>query len=287
MMMIMNNPLMQSENFLISAQEHFESFLKQFLISLETPSTEIKDAMSYMLLDGGKRLRPVLVYASGLLFNVPLELLNIPAVAIELIHTYSLIHDDLPAMDDDDYRRGKLSCHKKFSEATAVLTGDALLTLAFEILSDRTRNKLNPTQCLNMIQVVSHAAGYQGMIAGQMLDLDSNQKSQEQIAHIQHLKTAELFCASLALGAYASASITEHDLKQLKQFGNQFGLAFQIRDDLLDQDQTNENSSMLRVVSVEKANQLVNSLFNDCKKILAPFGKNKIYLEQICDYLRA
>ncbi len=285
--MIVNNLHMESENFLISAQQHFENYLTQFLNSLETPAIEIKDAMSYMLLDGGKRLRPVLVYASGLLFNVPIEKLNIPAVAIELIHTYSLIHDDLPAMDNDDYRRGKLSCHKKFSESTAVLTGDALLTLAFEILGDTSRNKLQPKQCLNMIQSLSRAAGYQGMIAGQMLDLDTNKKTEEQISHIQQLKTSELFCASLELGAYAHENISTEELKLLKQFGNQFGLAFQIRDDVLDQQQTNENSSMLQVVSVEKANQLVNSLFIECKTMLAPFGKNKIYLEQLCDYLRA
>lgn len=285
--MIVSNLSIQSEHFLTSAQQHFEHTLEHFLATLETPSTEIKQAMSYMLLDGGKRLRPVLVYASGLLFNVPLEQLNAPAIAIELIHTYSLIHDNLPAMDDDDYRRGKLSCHKKFSEATAVLAGDALLTLAFELLSDTSKNKLQPNQCLNMIKSLSRAAGYQGMIAGQMLDLDSNKKSQEQIAHIQQLKTSELFCASLEMGAYAYADISAHDLDLLKQFGMQFGLAFQIRDDVLDQQQTNDNSSMLQVVSVEQANQLVNSLFDECKKIIAPLGKHKIYLEQICDYLRA
>lgn len=285
--MIVNNMSMQSENFLVLAQQHFENYLEYFLSTLETPAPDIKQAMSYMLLDGGKRLRPILVYAAGLLFDVPIEQLNIPAIAIELIHTYSLIHDDLPAMDDDDYRRGKLSCHKKFSEATAVLAGDALLTLAFEILSDNTKNKLTPTQCLHMIKSLSRAAGFQGMIAGQVLDLDDSKKTQQQIAHIQQLKTSELFCASLELGAYAFSNISAHDLKQLKQFGNQFGLAFQIRDDVLDQQQEHENSSMLQVISVEKANELVNSLFDDCKKIIAPFEKNKIYLEQICDYLRA
>lgn len=206
------------------------NYLKQLLASQPSPSQELDKAMEYSLFNGGKRLRPFLVYAAGQLLGAKLEDLDRPAAAIELIHTYSLVHDDLPAMDDDDLRRGKPTCHKKFNEATAILVGDALQTLAFEQLA-------SPEQpaALALIANLAQASGSQGMVGGQMLDLAA-ENQQLKLAELEQLhlhKTGALITSAVTLGALVGKA-TANQLTSLQKFAKALGLAFQVEDDVLD-----------------------------------------------------
>lgn len=204
--------------------------LKQLLARNPSPSAELNAAMEYSLLNGGKRLRPFLVYATGQLLGAKLEDLDRPATAIELIHSYSLVHDDLPAMDDDDLRRGKPTCHLAFNEATAILVGDALQTLAFQQLA-------HPEQpaALALVAQLATASGAQGMVGGQMLDLASEGKqlNLEELEQLHQHKTGALINAAVMLGALV-AGASEEQLKSLQKFAKSLGLAFQVEDDLLD-----------------------------------------------------
>ncbi len=219
-----------------------ESYLEKILpkdpINLNIPS-ELHTAMRYSVLNGGKRLRPLLVYATGQALGNPPELLDAPAAAIELIHCYSLIHDDLPGMDNDDLRRGKPTCHKAFNEATAILAGDALQTLAFQILSDPKHNPIpNQHKCL-MINHLATRSGANGMVGGQSLDLASEDKDLfltiGDLRDIHQRKTGALIEASVTLGALATENEIEHQhLLKLQNYARCIGLAFQIQDDILD-----------------------------------------------------
>jgi len=193
----------------------------------------LKDAMGYMLQSGGKRIRSaVVLWCCELTAGGQTEAAEIAAAAIEMVHTYSLIHDDLPAMDDDDLRRGRASCHKQFDEATAILAGDALLTLAFELPA---RQVADAETAVRMIRTLAEAAGPSGMIAGQMADLESEHTANtlERLRYIHIHKTAKMFAAAAALGAIAGAA-AEQDIEALLQYGLKIGLGFQIADDLLD-----------------------------------------------------
>lgn len=206
----------------------------------------LAEAMQYSVNAGGKRLRPLLCMAACQLFTSPdnSDLPNsnalpdnnalVPACAIELLHTYSLIHDDLPAMDDDDLRRGQPSCHKAFDEATAILAGDALQTLAFDVLVHQ--GQFSHTQRLAMLGLLAKAAGANGMVAGQMLDIQAENQvlSQRQLTQIHQLKTGRLITAALEMGAIAAGVTELATLEHIKQIGDNIGLAFQIQDDILD-----------------------------------------------------
>ncbi|OQA03075.1 MAG: Farnesyl diphosphate synthase [Planctomycetes bacterium ADurb.Bin401] len=193
----------------------------------------LADAIKYVLVAPGKRIRAAIVLLTCELVcgEVNDDALT-AAAAIEMVHTYSLVHDDLPAMDDDDFRRGRPSCHKAFDEATAILAGDALLTMAFEIISKDIRT---PEKSVEMAQILAMAAGPSGMIAGQMYDMQAeNTKQDAQMLELIHInKTAKMFQASVCLGA-AAGSANETQKKSLRQFGMNLGLAFQIADDILD-----------------------------------------------------
>ena len=200
-------------------------------------------AMNYSALSNGKRIRPFLTIIAANLFKIePEEILDI-AVAIELIHVYSLIHDDLPAMDNDDYRRGQLSCHKKFDEATAILAGDALLTYAFEILSSPTTHRDAYVRC-ELINLITKAIGFNGMAGGQMIDIEANNKilGVEQIARLQRLKTSKMFMAAIEVGAILGRAQPE-PRRALIRYAHDLGLAFQIKDDILDYQQRTENEN--------------------------------------------
>ena len=192
----------------------------------------LREAMGYSLHAGGKRLRPVMVILACQVCGGQ-EVRALPAAAaIEMVHTYSLIHDDLPAMDDDDLRRGQPSCHKAFGEATAILAGDGLLTLAFEILAGEIEDKLMATA---MIRILAEAAGPAGMIAGQMADMQSHDThgNVELLEYIHTNKTAKMFAAAAATGAIAAAA-GDRQLRHIEQYGLNIGLGFQIADDILD-----------------------------------------------------
>ncbi len=194
------------------------------------------EAMRYSTLDGGKRIRPLLIYATGTATGQNLDELDGPACAVEMIHVYSLIHDDLPCMDDDDLRRGKPTCHKAFGEATAVLAGDALQALAFKILATDPAMTSDPAIRLNMIATIATAAGYQGMAGGQAIDLNSVGKklSLIELEEMHIYKTGELIRAAVNMAASNRADLPPEQAQGLNHYAECIGLAFQIRDDILD-----------------------------------------------------
>jgi geranylgeranyl pyrophosphate synthase len=211
-----------------------ESVLDRVL-SLPDPGTErLREAMRYSVLGGGKRLRPTLVYLTGESFGAPLANLDAPAAAVELIHVYSLVHDDLPAMDDDDLRRGRPTCHRAYDEGTAVLVGDALQALAFAVLADEPGASAEAR--LEMLRILARATGTGGMAGGQAIDLAAVGRplSVGEVENMHRRKTGALIECSVLLGALAAGIEPGEELAALQRFGADVGLAFQIRDDILD-----------------------------------------------------
>lgn len=217
-------------------QRH-ERFLEEILKETEIPADTIRSATYYSLFPGGKRIRPVLVYLAGELLNVALPVLDVIASAIELTHCYSLIHDDLPAMDDDDLRRGKPSCHKAYDEATAILVGDGMQALAIEVLLTRLSSLLDPSQIVVITQELVKASGISGMVSGQSLDLSELAKpsiTEEQLRTIHHLKTGRLILACFEMVLAAQSSAQDQTKTALRTYAYHIGLVFQIQDDYLD-----------------------------------------------------
>lgn len=217
-------------------KDRVEAALAAYLPATETPPTRLHQAMRYSVLNGGKRLRPALVYATGAALGLGLEQLDAPACAVEFIHAYSLIHDDLPAMDNDDWRRGQPTCHKAFDEATAILAGDALQGLALQILCQSAPG-ISAEQALKMVHTLTQASGAQGMVGGQALDLAAVASTLDvtQLQTIHRLKTGALIRACIELPLIAASK--DHDAAvatPLRQFADCLGLAFQIQDDILD-----------------------------------------------------
>ncbi|WP_369622284.1 (2E,6E)-farnesyl diphosphate synthase [Pseudoalteromonas distincta] len=202
--------------------------------SLDSDKT-IKEATHYSLLNGGKRLRPFLVYATGSMLGANKADLDVLAAAIECIHSYSLVHDDLPAMDDDDLRRGRPTCHIVYGEAQAILAGDALQTLAFELIAKHNFTCTAQTQ-VKMIAQLAHASGLEGMVSGQGLDIAATDKiiTVRELERIHKLKTGALINCAITLGALCSENVDEQTLENLNTFGYAIGLAFQVHDDILD-----------------------------------------------------
>ena len=204
-------------------------------LSLDNNSIGILDAMKYSVLNGGKFIRALLVYATGDALKIDLKLLDQPALAIELIHAYSLIHDDLPSMDNDDIRRGIPSCHKAFSESTAILAGDALQALAFEILSNKKHKNISDDIYLEWINYLSSSIGASGIAGGQYLDLSINNKNTElkYLNYIYSLKTSSLIKSCIIMPALLSKNIGSDKFVKLEEFASILGISFQIKDDLL------------------------------------------------------
>ena len=213
-------------------QERINTFLATYITQFS--STKLQQAMSYSLLAGGKRIRPILVYLTGQMFDCSLAKLDEAAAAIEMIHTYSLIHDDLPAMDNDNLRRGKPTCHIKYGHAEAILAGDALQSLAFSLLSESQH--LNNQVKIDMISELANASGLTGMCLGQSLDLQAEHQSitLEHLQKIHNYKTGTLINAAVRLGAFASGDISKPYYPLLDSYAQAIGLAFQIQDDILD-----------------------------------------------------
>ena len=218
------------------SQRH-EAFLEQVLKQTTIPAELIHSAMHYTLFPGGKRMRPILVYLAGELIDIDLNVLDVIAAALELTHCYSLIHDDLPAMDDDDLRRGKPSCHKAYDEATAILVGDGMQALAIEVLLTRLPSLLDAAQVVAVTQVLVNASGVSGMVSGQSLDLSELSKSsitEEQLRTIHLLKTGRLISACFEMVLAAKPSIDKATINALKTYASHVGLVFQMQDDYLD-----------------------------------------------------
>jgi farnesyl diphosphate synthase len=252
--------------------------------------------MSYSAFTKGKRIRPFLTIKVADLFTANPEIALDIACALEFIHIYSLIHDDLPAMDDDDFRRGELTCHKKFDEATAILAGDTLLTYSFELLSNQTLNLTPEIKC-QLINIISKAIGYQGMAGGQMLDLEAKNQnlSQEQIFQLHHLKTGKLLIAAVEIGAVLGNAQPEHK-KALIEYGTAIGLAFQIRDDILDfeeaqidaKNQTKNKldpASIVNLIGIDNANSQLQTLKHTAISHLEIFDKKADSLRQLAGFV--
>ena len=217
-------------------QQRVDQALDTCLPDNNSTRHKLTEAMRYSVIGGGgKRIRPAMVYATGEAMGVDPAILDTPACAVEIIHTYSLIHDDLPAMDDDDLRRGQPTCHKAFDEASAILAGDALQAHAFEILASNDFH-VDDRRRLEMITLLAQASGSDGMAGGQAIDLASvgKQLSLEELEDMHRLKTGALIRASILLGAMCKASITEEELELLGLYADCIGLSFQIQDDILD-----------------------------------------------------
>ena len=224
-------------------QQRINEFLAKKLASLTITDTKLLEAMRYGLLIGGKRMRPYLAYITGEVTGADLNDIDAVAGALECIHAYSLLHDDLPAMDDDDLRRGKPTCHKAFDEATAILAGDALQTLAFDILSHHDfSEKVTNNKHIKLIQQLVSASGYQGMCGGQALDLSATDKeiSIIELEVLHSLKTGALLKASVLMSADCSEQVTEEHKKALSEYAQLIGLAYQVQDDIIDLTSTEE-----------------------------------------------
>jgi len=226
------------KDFMTACRQRVETALDHRLPSADKLPARLHRAMRYATLDGGKRLRPILTYATGQALGVPLDTLDGPACAVEFIHVYSLIHDDLPAMDDDELRRGKPTCHVQFDEATAILAGDALQALAFEVLASDPSIQVSPGQRMAMIDCLAKAAGAGGMVGGQAIDLASVGRQLDlpalELMHIH--KTGALIRASVRLAALACPDLDPEVAERLDHYAKCIGLAFQIQDDILDEE---------------------------------------------------
>jgi len=224
------------ENRIESYRNRIEQVLDRCLALPDAGTERLREAMRYSTLGGGKRLRPALVYLTGESLGAPLTNLDAPAAAVELIHVYSLVHDDLPAMDDDDLRRGRPTCHRAYDEATAILVGDALQALAFAVLADESLGNVPPATRLAMIKTLAIAAGTTGMAGGQAVDLAAvgQTLSVDAVENMHRRKTGALITGSVLLGALGAGIDSGAEFHALRVFGDEIGLAFQIQDDILD-----------------------------------------------------
>jgi farnesyl diphosphate synthase len=217
-------------------QQRSNQFLTRQIDQLPITDQRLLDAMRYGLLIGGKRLRPYLSYITGQTLGAHLSDIDAVAAAIECIHAYSLLHDDLPAMDNDDLRRGQKTCHKAFDEATAILAGDALQTLAFEILAEHEFKQVSAQQRIQLFRLLSQASGYQGMCGGQALDIAATDHaiSLAELERLHSLKTGALLKACVLMAAQCVPAVSKPQLKSLTLFADCIGLAYQVRDDIID-----------------------------------------------------
>ena len=275
-----------------------ETALLKLIPAGDGPEAQVVDAMRYSVMAGGKRLRPFLVIATADLFNVSRACSERVAAALEMIHTYSLIHDDLPAMDNDNMRRGKPTCHVQYDEATAILAGDALLTLAFEVLAHHDTHDSEKIRC-DLVIEVSRAVGAHGMVGGQMLDLvaENYELGVAEITRLQRMKTGALMSCSCQAGAIlGKASKTQRHL--LNAYAHDIGLAFQISDDLLDiegdpkklgkatnKDDKAGKATFVSLLGVERARDQAKALTDQAIKSLEVFGKKGDLLSDLAQFV--
>ena len=288
------------KNFLSEKKVFVENSINLFLNELTYP-TQIAEGMKYAVLNGGKRIRPILLLMILNLFDKD-EKLGVPsAAALEMIHSYSLVHDDLPALDNDDYRRGKLTTHKKFGEAEGILIGDALLTHAFYILTEKNLNLLSPEKIVEIVRLTSSYAGINGMIGGQMIDIESENKKidMETLKYIHKNKTGKLLRLPIEIGCVISE--TSKDIREkLEKFADLIGLAFQIKDDILDiegdfetlgkpigSDAELNKSTYPSLIGLDESKKLLQEIVDEAKNIIKEnFSEEKgKMLIELTDYI--
>jgi geranylgeranyl diphosphate synthase type II len=284
--------------FMQQCSERAESLLADKLSSPAYPA-RLQQAMAYATLGGGKRIRPVLVWAANLAVGGQQSDADNAACAVELIHCYSLAHDDLPAMDDDDLRRGKPSLHRAFDDATAILVGDALQARAFECLSER-QSGLGADQQVAMLRCLSEAVGAAGMVGGQMLDFSGmgHKLSQPELEQLHRMKTGALIKASVLLGAMACPDTTPEQLEALNIYADAIGLAFQVQDDILDEtsdtatlgkpqgsDSLLAKPTYVSILGLERARQLATELTDAAQNALVNFSNTAQHLRDLAVFL--
>ena len=288
------------KEFMRFCQARVEHALDQVLPTADTSPTRLHQAMRYATLEGGKRIRPILVYASGQAAGVERERLDAPACAVELIHAYSLVHDDLPAMDDDDLRRNKPTCHRAFDEATAILTGDALQALAFQVLSSNHHMRASPETRLAMLDTLSRASGSRGMAGGQAIDLAAVGQTLN-MAELENLhihKTGALIRASVRFGAILNSALEQARLEALDRYAKNIGLAFQIQDDILDvagttqilgktqgKDQAQDKPTYPALLGLNGAREKAEELRQAARDSLKDFTSEADPLRWLADYI--
>lgn len=288
---------MDFKEFIALKTNQIEKQLDKLVSEEDVPHLILLQAARYSLLNGGKRLRPLLTLATVETLGCNSEAALLPACALEMIHTYSLIHDDLPCMDDDDFRRGKPSLHKAFPEGHAVLAGDFLLTYAFDVLAHA--EKLSIQQRLKLISIMSRKSGMPGMIAGQVMDLEAEGKTinLEQLQAIHRNKTGAIITAAIEFGGVV-AEASEDQMKVLSQFGHDVGLAYQIIDDVLDvtastkkpgqaigSDIENGKATYVSLMGLKQAREMAQQLLETSKMAIRSLGKDTRLLEQFADRL--
>jgi farnesyl diphosphate synthase len=286
------------EGWMAMVQVHVEEALAGSLPAAGTEPARLHQAMRYTVLGGGKRVRPLLVFAAGGLFGAELESLARAAAAVEMIHAYSLVHDDMPCMDDDALRRGKPTVHVAYDEATALLVGDALQAQAFAVLAGDPA--LAPSRLVAMLRALAHAAGPAGMCGGQAIDLASvgARLTLEQLERMHQLKTGALLRASVLLGALAGRDVDAVELEALDTYSNAIGLAFQVVDDVLDatadsatlgktagKDAAANKPTYVSILGLDESKLLAEKLRRAAHDALAPFGEKALRLRELADLI--
>jgi farnesyl diphosphate synthase len=279
-------------------QSRFEDVLKRLLPQADAAPQRLHAAMRYSVLDGGKRVRPLLAYAAGELAGASVERVEIAAAAVELIHAYSLVHDDMPCMDDDVLRRGKPTCHVEYDEATALLVGDALQSLAFQLLSER-RLSDDAAKQMKMVKLLSVASGSHGMAGGQAIDLASvgKQLTLPELEQMHIYKTGALIRAAILLGAHCG-DLDQARLDRLDRYGKCIGLAFQVVDDVLDseaatatlgktagKDADNDKPTYVTLLGVQAAKKMAAELHGEALEVLVEFGAPARRLRELADFI--
>ncbi|MFA5940252.1 MAG: farnesyl diphosphate synthase [Sinimarinibacterium sp.] len=286
---------------LAAYRERLEAMLQRTLPSAEQYPARLHQAMRYAC-EGGKRLRPLLVYLAGDVLGLDPRRLDAAACAVEMIHVYSLVHDDLPAMDDDDLRRGRPTTHKAYDEASAILVGDGLQALAFQLLATDAASGLSAEQRVQMIAILAEAAGTRGMVGGQAVDLDSEHRhlSLAELEALHIHKTGALIRACLRMASTAAQSLAEAQREALDRYGKCIGLAFQIQDDVLDvegnsatlgktagKDTANGKSTYPAILGLPAARARAAELFAQARSALDVFGAQALPLLEFADQIRA
>jgi farnesyl diphosphate synthase len=281
-----------------AVQAGAESALDRFLPAPSQVPAKLHEAMRYTVLGGGKRVRPLLVHASGALFGAEPDALARAASAVEMIHAYSLVHDDMPCMDDDDLRRGKPTVHVAYDEATALLVGDALQAQAFEVLAGTTT--IPAARVVTMLRLLAEAAGSAGMCGGQAIDLDSVGigLTLDQLERMHQLKTGAMLRVSVLLGALAGRDLAPHEQEALGAYSRAIGLAFQVVDDVLDatqdsatlgktagKDAAANKPTYVSILGLEPSKALAEQLRRQAHDALAPFGEQALRLREIADLI--
>ena len=293
---------LQLDEFLQQCRQRVDQCLGAAL-DAEIASTTLLEAMRYACLGGGKRIRPILAYGSALAVGGELAAADNAAAAIELIHSYSLVHDDLPAMDDDDLRRGKPTLHKAFDEATAILVGDALQSLAFQILSSAPvtqKNALGANNRLAMVQLLSKTAGATGMVGGQSLDFEAVGLTLniQQLEQMHSLKTGALIRCAVLLGGLSCESTSDSQMTALEAYADNIGLAFQVQDDILDvvgdtsqlgkpqgSDSDKNKPTYVSALGLDEAKALANSLSDKANAALQEFPASADLLRELAAFV--